>query len=77
MGVGRAFPEHHIRDLVAAWIVGKSSALGFDVAPRGLVLETLACGVHSQNCLVSITDRELIEASGMCLEGCGARREPG
>ena len=77
MGVGRAFPEHYIRDLVAPWIVWKGSALGFDVAPRGLVLETLACGVHSQNCLVSIMDRELIEASGKCLEGCGAGREPG
>ena len=77
MGDGAAFPEHHIRDLVAPWIVWKGSALGFDVAPRGLVLETLACGVHSQNCLVSIMDRELIEASGKCLEGCGAGREPG
>ena len=28
------------------------------------------------NCLVSIMDWELIEASGKCLEGCRAGREP-
>ena len=77
MGTGAALPEHHIRDLVAPWIVWKGSALGFDVLPRGLAQCALACGVHSQNCLVSIMDRELIEASGKCLEGCGPGREPG
>ena len=41
MGVGRAFPEHYIRDLVAPWIVWKGSALRFDVLPQGLALETL------------------------------------
>ena len=48
MGVGRAFPEHYIRDLVAPWIVWKGSALRFDVLPRSLALETLACCGDSQ-----------------------------
>ena len=62
---------------MAPWIVWKGSALGFDVLPRSLAQETLAWPGIRQNCLVSIMDRKLIEASGKCLEGCGAGREPG
>ena len=55
MGVEAAFPEHYIRDLVAPWIVWKGSALGFDVLPRSLALETLGCCAvcisHFENCI--------------------------